>query len=150
VSLVVLLDAGPLGMITNPKSSLENQACKDWLANLVSSGVGVVIPEISDYEVRRELLGAGKFQGIGRLDALKGILHYAPINYVGNVESGGVLGECPKDGRQSADDASLDADMILAAQSQTLAGEGDQPVIATTNVRHLAVFASTRIWRDIG
>ena len=56
MSLIVLLDAGPLGMITNPKSSLENQACKDWAANLVSTGGGVVIPEIADYEVRRELL----------------------------------------------------------------------------------------------
>ena len=28
MSLSVLLDAGPLGMITNPKSSPENEACK--------------------------------------------------------------------------------------------------------------------------
>ena len=28
MSLIVLLDAGPLGMITNPKSSPENEACK--------------------------------------------------------------------------------------------------------------------------
>ena len=38
MSLIVLLDAGPLGMITNPKSSPENEACKDWLANLVVKG----------------------------------------------------------------------------------------------------------------
>jgi hypothetical protein len=50
VSLIVLLDAGPLGMITNPKSSPENEACKDWLANLVVKGAEVVIPEIADYE----------------------------------------------------------------------------------------------------
>ena len=59
MSLIVLLDAGPLGMITNPKSSPENEACKDWLAKLVSKGVEVIIPEIADYEVRRELLRAG-------------------------------------------------------------------------------------------
>jgi hypothetical protein len=51
-----------------------------------------------------------------------------------------------KMGRQSAGDASLDADMILAA----LVHDGDETVIATTNVRHLALFASTRIWREIG
>ena len=44
MSLIVLLDAGPLGMITNPKSSPENEACKNWLANLVAKGVEVVIP----------------------------------------------------------------------------------------------------------
>ena len=66
-------------MITNPKSSSENEACKNWLAGLVYKGVAVVIPEIADYEVRRELLRAGKDRGLGRLDALKAMLGYAPI-----------------------------------------------------------------------
>ena len=51
MSLIVLLDAGPLGMITNPKSSPENEACKNWLAGLAYNGVQVLIPEIADYEV---------------------------------------------------------------------------------------------------
>jgi|ERR1019366_274076 hypothetical protein len=79
LSLIVLLDAGPLGMITNPKSSSDTEACKNWLAGLVYKGVEVVIPEIADYEVRRELLRAGKDRGLGRLDALKAMLGYAPI-----------------------------------------------------------------------
>ena len=53
-------------------------------------------------------------------------------------------------GRQSADDASLDADMILAAQAGALVRDGDETVIATTNIRHLVLFSSARIWRDIG
>jgi hypothetical protein len=51
VSLIVLLDAGPLGMITNPKSSPENEVRKGWLANLVSKGIEVIVPGIADYEV---------------------------------------------------------------------------------------------------
>lgn len=51
MSLIVLLDGGPLGMITNPKSSSENEACKNWLASL---------------EVRREL-GIGLDRVDGRL-----------------------------------------------------------------------------------
>jgi hypothetical protein len=65
-------------MITNPKSCPANERCKDWLARLVSKGVEVVIPEIADYDVRRELLRAGKDRGLGRLDTLKGMLDYAP------------------------------------------------------------------------
>jgi hypothetical protein len=59
MSLIVLLDAGPLGMITNPKTSVENETCKDWLAKIASTAAKVMIPEIADYEVRRELLRAG-------------------------------------------------------------------------------------------
>jgi len=39
-----------------------------------------------------------------------------------------------KMGRQSADDTPLDADMILAAQAVELTRDGDEAVIATTNV----------------
>ena len=150
MSLIVLLDAGPLGMITNPKSSPENEACKNWLASLAYSGAEIVIPEIADYEVRRELLRAGMARGLGRLDALKGLLRYAPITTPVMLEAAEFWAAARKTGRQSADDASLDADMILVAQSRALVRAGDETVIATTNVRHLYLFASARIWREIG
>ncbi len=40
--------------------------------------------------------------------------------------------------------------MILAAQAALLSSEGDQPIIATTNVRHLGLFTATRNWEEIG
>jgi predicted nucleic acid-binding protein len=149
MSLTILLDAGPLGMITNPKSSPENEACKDWLASVASNGAHVVIPEIADYEVRRELLRAEKDRGIGRLDALKGLLRYVPITTPVMLKAAEFWASARNMGRQSGADASLDADMILAAQAAILAGGTDETVIATTNVRHLALFAVARVWRDI-
>ena len=136
-------------MITNPRSSPENEACKDWLARVAYKGAEVVIPEIADYEVRRELLRAGKERGLGRLDALKGMLGYAPITTPVMLKAAEFWAAARKMGRQSADDASLDADMILVAQARVLDREGDEAVIATTNVRHLALFASARVWREI-
>jgi predicted nucleic acid-binding protein len=150
MSLIVLLDAGPLGMITNPKSSPQNEACKDWLASLAYNGIEVVIPEIADYEVRRELLRARKERGLDRLDALKGMLGYAAITTSVMLKAAEFWATARKMGRQSADDASLDADMILAAQAGALVHDGNDTVIATTNARHLALFASARIWREIG
>ncbi len=150
MSMVVLLDAGPLGMITNPKSSPENETCKNWLASLAYNGVEVVIPEIADYEVRRELLRAGKDRGLSRLDALKSMLAYAPITTAVMLKAAEYWAVARNKGRQSANDASLDADMILAAQASALARDGDETVIATTNVRHLVLFSSARIWREIG
>jgi len=80
VSRTILLDAGPLDLVTNPKFSPQSLACAQWLQGLMASGVRVVVPEISDYEVRRELLRAQKGAGIERLDALAGLLHYLPIS----------------------------------------------------------------------
>lgn len=149
MNTIVLRDAGPLGMITNPKSSPENEACKNWLANLAFTGFDIVIPEIADYEVRRELLWAGKHKGINRLDALAGMLRYAPITTPVMLRAAGFWAAARTMGRQSADDASLDADMILAAQSSVLADGGDETLIATTNVRHLALLSPARLWQDI-
>ena len=149
MSLTILLDAGPLGMITNPKSSPECEACKNWLASVASNGADVIIPEIADYEVRRELLRAGKDRGIGRLDALRGLLRYAPITTPVMLKAAEFWASARNMGRQSAVDTSLDADMILAAQATILGADSDEAVIATTNVRHLALFALARVWREI-
>jgi hypothetical protein len=37
------------------------------------------VPEIADYEVRRELLRANKVRGIARLDLLKNSIGYLPL-----------------------------------------------------------------------
>lgn len=65
-----MLDAGPLGIVSNPRKSTENQECLRWLFQIVRMAT-VFIPEIADYEVRRELLRTNKAAGIKRLDALK-------------------------------------------------------------------------------
>ncbi|MBV8841310.1 MAG: hypothetical protein JO307_00740 [Bryobacterales bacterium] len=149
MSKIVLLDASPLGMVTNPRSSPENEECKNWLALLAYSGFKIVIPEIADYEVRRELLRASKTAGIARLDALKEMLQYAPLTTPVMLKAAEFWATARNAGRQSADDSSVDADMILAAQAAAFNNERDQAVMATTNIRHLALFATARIWRHI-
>ena len=57
MSPIVLFDTGVLGDVTNPKAKQSNNsACLDWLVSLPSRGYEVAIPEIADYELRRELL----------------------------------------------------------------------------------------------
>ena len=46
---------------------------------LLDSGRRILVPEIADYEVRRELIRAGKTKGLARLDELKMTLGYLPI-----------------------------------------------------------------------
>ena len=79
MSTIVLLDAGPLGLVTNPKTSPEFFACTTWLESLLTRGIRAAVPEIADCEVRRDLLRARKTSGVARLDTLKSRLLYLPI-----------------------------------------------------------------------
>lgn len=50
-------------------------------------------------------------------------------------------------GQPTAGDKTIDADMILIAQAQTLASS--DVVIATTNVGHLSRFIAADLWQNI-
>jgi hypothetical protein len=39
--------------------------------------------------------------------------------------------------------------MILAAQTFLLSQKGHQPIIATTNPKHLEIFVPARLWHQI-
>jgi predicted nucleic acid-binding protein len=143
-----MLDAGPLGLITNPNRSDQSEACAYWLQSLVSQGIRVIVPEIADYEVRRELLRADKVRGIERLDALSGLLEYLPITTSAMRQAARFWARARQQGQPTAGDKTIDGDMILAAQAATL-GTGDL-VVATTNVGHLARFVEADLWQNIG
>jgi hypothetical protein len=54
VSHVVRLDAGPLGIATDPRRSRQRVACAPRLQALVTHETRVMVPEMAAYEVRRE------------------------------------------------------------------------------------------------
>jgi predicted nucleic acid-binding protein len=147
VSRTIVLDAGPLGLVTNPKHSPQSLACAQWLQALVASGARVILPEISDYEVRRELLRAQKLKGIERLDALAGLLQYLPLSTAAMRQAAILWAKARQQGQPTAGDKALDGDVILAGQAMTL--EAPDVLIATTNVGHLSRFASAELWQNI-
>ncbi len=106
-----------------------------------------MVPEISDYEVRRELLRAGKIRGIERLDALIAQANYLPITTKAMRQAAAYWAAARQQGQPTAPDPALDSDVILAAQAATL--NWTDVVVATTNVRHLSRFVQARLWSDI-
>lgn len=64
MSRLIVLDSGPLGMITNPKAEGITLDCQTCLKSLLRRGERVAIPEIADYKVRRELLRAGLVRSV--------------------------------------------------------------------------------------
>jgi predicted nucleic acid-binding protein len=147
VSRAVLLDSGPLGLVTNPRQSSQGAACYEWLDSLVTRGVRVVLPEIADYEVRRELWRANKMHGIERLDALGELVEYLPLTTAAIRHAARFWARARQHGQPTAGDKTIDGDMILAGQAATL--DADDLVIATTNVGHLGRFAPADLWQNI-
>ena len=141
---VVLLDAGPLGMASHPRAARDILA---WLARLLDAGVDVLVPEIADYEVRRELLRAGRTKGIDRLDQLKTTLGYLPITTEAMLKAAEFWADLRRGGRPTAHDKTLDADAILAGQAATCSDR--EVVVATGNPRHLARLVAAERWQDI-
>lgn len=147
MSLVVALDAGPLGLVTNPRRSPESLACAQWLQALVAAGSRVVLPEISDYEVRRELLRGRRERGLRRLDALAELVEYLPLTTAAMRQAAAFWADARQRGQPTADNKALDGDVILAAQIATI--EPADGIVATTNVGHLSRYVRAERWRDI-
>ncbi|NET56150.1 MAG: type II toxin-antitoxin system VapC family toxin [Symploca sp. SIO2E6] len=150
MSRIVILDTGPLGMVTNPKtSSAICRECKLWLDDLPLKGYEVMLPEIADYEVRRELLRGVKVAGIRRLDQLKAPITYRPITTEVMLKAAELWAQARNRGTPTADPKALDGDVILAAQATLVAEEGNEVIVATTNVGHLSQFVDAREWQLI-
>jgi predicted nucleic acid-binding protein len=149
LSDIIVLDTGVLGMLVHPAETGEPRECKTWLKQVVLRGAAVHVPEIADYELRRELLRMKSSASIGRLDELKTRLHFVPITTEAMLKAAELWAAARSAGRPTADEKALDADAILAAQSILLSQEGDRAIVATTNVGHLSQFVDARSWRDI-
>lgn len=149
MSRLILLDSGPLGMVTNPKAKGVPLACQLWLKALLKRGERIAIPEIADYEVRRELLRAGLSKSVRRLDQLKQTLEYLPLQTDTMLLAAKFWAEARRAGKPTADPKALDGDVILCAQAHLLRDEKTETIVATTNVAHLSRFTAASDWKTI-
>ena len=146
---VVLLDSGPLGLVSQPNADRINTDAVQRFDALLSAGVSVLVPEIADYEVRRELLRAGRQRGVRRLDRLKEDIGYLPVTTRTMLTAAELWADARKKGRPTAPDPALDADVILAAQAKEVESEGRSVIVATTNPRHISRFVDAAAWQEI-
>jgi hypothetical protein len=109
--MLIVVESGPLGRLCNPTSSEPAGDAHRWARHHLERGRRLVVPEISDYEVRRELVRAGLVEGARRLDELGAGLGFVPVTSA----------------MWRRGDA-LDGDVLLAAQALELATEHDDDV----------------------
>jgi len=146
VSLVVILDTTPLGILCNPRATPSVLACRQWLAEHIAAGRRVIIPEISDYEVRRELIRLGSIVALANLDGYGLQLEYLPISTAAIRLAASIWAQARNASQPTAPDPALDGDVILAAQTLSLNAPA---IVATGNPRHLSRFVSAELWSKI-
>lgn len=147
----IVLDSTPLGLLTQRPNAKEADECRQWLAARVSEGARPVVPEIVDYELRRELIRARKLASIRRLDRL--IAHpavtFLPITSAAMRLAAELWAKARQKGTPTADVHALDIDVILAAQVLTADMRPDDFTVATSNVSHLSLFVPAAVWSKI-
>jgi len=72
---VIVLDSAPLGLLFQRPGFQEADECREWLKRHLSAGTRVIVPEIVNYELRRELLRMGR---IAAADALAQVNRAVP------------------------------------------------------------------------
>jgi predicted nucleic acid-binding protein len=146
---LVFLDTGTLGLLAKPRGKPQTDQCRQWVADLLSAGVRVFVPEIADYEVRRKLLHLGATAGVRRLDQLKAGLEYSPITTDVMLRAAELWADLRRAGLPTAAPGSLDGDCILAAQALLAVGPDDVLTVATDNVGHLGRMVDAQTWEAI-
>jgi predicted nucleic acid-binding protein len=147
----LVLDTGILGQLCHPRKT-QNRPVAEWLVRTLrreDTQTTVFIPEIADYELRRNLLHLIRKQqavvrSIERLDDLERLLEYLPLDTEMMHQAAAFWAEARHKGMPTAGDRALDGDVILAAQAVSVGG-----TIITANRKHLSQFVPTREWSAI-
>jgi predicted nucleic acid-binding protein len=151
MSRVILLDAGPLGIVTKRRGVPEAEACRAWVARCLRQGARILVPAIAYYEVCRELERMRNATGLARVEAFCNAVpgRYLPLSDAALRLGCRLWAQARQAGTPTAAPSELDCDVLLAAQALTLDVPEVDRVIATTNVGHLARFVAAELWTQI-
>jgi predicted nucleic acid-binding protein len=143
MKLAVMLDSGPLGRLAHADYR-RNFELHTWLERLLDNDVPVFLPEIADYEVRRNLILEELTGSLTNLDALASLITYVPITTADMRRASVLWAQSRRTGHATGHPKELNADVILAAQAMRL-----RATVATGNLRHLSQLVPARLWTDI-
>ena len=148
---ILVLDSTPLGLLLLRRGQGRGEACRQWLTRHLQAGVRVVVPEIIDYEVRRELLRMNKSRSVSDLDAFISAEtdRYLPLKTAAVRLAAELWARARRQGAPTADRHALDIDVILAAQALAEGWTASEFIVATSNFAHLARFVPVQVWSNI-
>jgi predicted nucleic acid-binding protein len=135
----LLLDTVVLGEICHPRKYPE---VKGWLGRVVKEHE-ILVSEVADYELRRELHRIGAQRSLARLDELTRELRYVPVTTATWRAAARLWAMLRNAGVPTAASAGLDGDVLIAAQALA-----EDAVVITTNTRHFERVVRAGSWRD--
>ena len=136
----LLLDTAVLGEVCHPRKYAD---VRMWLARAVAHH-DVLISEVADYELRRELLRIRSHRSLDRLDELTRELTYVPMATSTWRAAAKLWATLRNAGTVTAAPNALDGDVLIAAQALA---EGAS--VVTPNVRHFETIVPALAWRDV-
>lgn len=145
----ILLDSSPLGLLSYPAKTADVVAITQWSRSCLAAGHRLYVPEVIDYELRRELLRANKTKSIAELDGLKTLFYYLPITTAAMLRAADLWAHSRRLGIPTGDPKKLDIDVILSAQALTLSVPSAEIIVATSNVVHISRFVPADLWTNI-
>lgn len=136
----LLLDSNVVGKICHP---LRHDDVRAWFRAVVHEHE-VLLPEVADYELRRELLRIGSQRSLRKLDELTRELRYVPVTTATWREAARLWAHLRRRGQATAADERLDVDVLLAALALA---EGAH--VVTSNKRHLGLIVAAYDWSEV-
>lgn len=149
MSLHILLDSYPLGLLSKPTNSPLVLNIGVLSRIMITAGHHIYIPEVIDYELRRELIRANKMNSIKELENLRASFRYLPITTEVMLLNADLWAYSRRSGIPTGDPAKLVIDVILSAQALTLPVPPASIIVATSNVPHISRFVSADLWTNI-
>lgn len=116
------MDTTPLGLLTQKNTVPEAEACRAWYRALLNVGCLFFVPEIADYELRREFLRHGNDGAVNGLQVFNSAVpgRYLPLTTPAVRLAAELWAKVRNQGRTTAPPEALDADVFAAAQAVLL------------------------------
>ena len=129
-----------MGEICHPRKYDDVRA---WFARAAAAHE-MLLSEVADYELRRELLRIDSRRSLDRLDELTREIRYIPVTTATWRAAARLWALQRKAGRVTAAEGGLDGDVLIAAQALA-----EDAVIVTPNTRHFDSMVRAVTWQEV-
>jgi len=145
MAAIYLLDSGPLGLLAHDRPA-RRVPIQTWILQELAAGATFIVSEVADYEVRRELtrlIQSGQLppSRLDRLNQLGSLCRYLPVSTAMWRRAAELWADARMQGLPTASAASLDADVLIAAQAAEV-----QATVVTNNAGHIGRWVPVRTW----